>query len=239
MNASILERRATLFVGTPIIISGENIPIFISTFGKMNLFPSVNKGFGIKLTPKGVVQEDVISLDMKYLDETVKMSIGPDRIDIVSKKVDENWDSFRNLVMEISKEIKNNFSTEITRYAQCALIRLKLDSNHAQSAYSKLFVARDENPVEWRLRKVNRTLLLSPDKQYKVVVNNVYNLSRNYAIVNGENISNIVTLDMDINTLVGSDINALNNLQELFWVSSANTIEEAKKSYYSTLSDEK
>lgn len=205
----------------------------------MGLYPSVNKGIGIKVTPKGVEQEDVISLDMKYLDETLKVSIGPDRIDIVSKKTDDNWDSFRDFIMKISAEITSQFSNDITRYAQCASIRLKLDSKHAQQAYLKLFVDKDSNPVEWQLRKVHRTNLLSSDKKYSVIVNNVYDISRNNVIVNGENLSNIVTLDMDINTLVGSDINSLKQIQELFWVSSAATIQTAIDNYYSILSDEK
>lgn len=234
-----MERRATLFVGNPIKITGENIPAFITTFGKLGLFPSVNKGIGIKITPKGVEQEDVISLDMKYLDETLKVSIGPDRIDIVSKKTDENWDSFRNFIMKISNEITTQLSNDIIRYAQCASIRLKLDQKHAQEAYQKLFVDNEPNPVEWQLRKVHRTNLQSPDKKFSVVVNNVYNLTRNNVIVNGENLSNIVTLDMDVNTLVGSDVNSLKGLQELFWVSAATTIQFAIDNYYSILSDEK
>lgn len=141
--------------------------------------------------------------------------------------------------MKISAEITSQFSNDITRYAQCASIRLKLDSKHAQQAYLKLFVDKDSNPVEWQLRKVHRTNLLSSDKKYSVIVNNVYDISRNNVIVNGENLSNIVTLDMDINTLVGSDINSLKQIQELFWVSSAATIQTAIDNYYSILSDEK
>lgn len=239
MNATIIERRATLFVGRPIKITGENIPAFVSVFGQMGLYPSVNSGIGIKVTPKGVEKEDIISLDMKYLDETVKVSIGPDRIDIVSKKVDENWDTFREFVMKIAKEIGNQFNNSIIRYAQCASIRLKLDQKHVQDAYGKLFVNNDECPFEWQLRKVIKTILNSPDGQVSIMVNNVYNVSRNSIIINGENMSNIITIEMDINTFVGSDINSLSQLQELFWISSASTIEMAKDTYYSILSDEK
>lgn len=52
---------------------------------------------------------------MKYLDETLKVSIGPERIDIVSKKADENWDSFREFLMKISKEITSQFNNDIIR----------------------------------------------------------------------------------------------------------------------------
>ena len=37
MKATILERRATLFVGAPIKVTSDNIPIFITTFSQMGL----------------------------------------------------------------------------------------------------------------------------------------------------------------------------------------------------------
>lgn len=238
MNANILERRATLFVARQMQITGDNIPVFITSFGKLGLFPSVNKGIGIKLTPKGVEQEDVISLDMKYLDETLKVSIGPDRLDIVSKRKNETWDSFREVVMQISDAVVVDLNNAIVRYAQCATIRIKLEQQLADNAYEKLFKDTEVTPVEWLFRKVTRNLIQSADKQSSVIVNNVYNLSRNNAIIDGRNISNIIMLEMDVNTLINSDINQLANIQELFWVSSAHTIETAINSYYSILSDE-
>lgn len=238
MNANITERRATLFVARQMQITGENIPVFITTFSKLNMFPSVNNGIGIKVTPKGIVQEDVISLDMKYLDETLKVSIGPDRVDIVSKRTNEDWDSFRDLVMQISKSVSEELNNVIVRYANCATIKIKLDIQHANESYSKLFKSPNEVPVEWQFRKVIRTMLQTAEKDASVVVNNVYDLSRNNVILDGINLSNIVTLEMDINTLINSDVRALQLAQELFWVSSAHTIEDAKNYYYNLLSDE-
>lgn len=238
MNANILERRATLFVARQMSITGDNIPVYITSFGKLGLFPSVNRGIGIKLTPKGVEQEDVISLDMKYLDETLKMCIGPDRIDIVSKRTNETWDTFRDIVMQISSAVVADLNNTIVRYAQCATIRLKLEQQLADNAYAKLFRDAEVTPVEWQFRKVTRNHIQSADKQSSVIVNNVYNLSRNNAIIDGRNISNIIMLEMDVNTLINSDMNQLSNIQELFWVSSAHTIETAIASYYSILSNE-
>lgn len=238
MNATITERRATLFVANQMLITGENIPVFIASFSKLNLFPSVNKGIGIKVSPKGIEKEDVISLDMKYLDETLKVSIGPDRIDIVSKRINENWDSFRELVMQISSTVVNDLNNVIVRYAQCATIKIKLDQQLAEKSYAKLFKSTEEYPVEWQFRKVIRDMLQSLDGKARVFVNNVYDLSRDNAIVEDRNISNIITLEMDINTLINSDIHQLSQVQELFWVYSAQTIEKAKESYYSMLTNE-
>lgn len=239
MNANILERRATLFVARQMSITGENIPVFITSFGKLGLFPSVNKGIGIKVTPKGIEQEDVISLDMKYLDESLKVSIGPDRVDIVSKRNDENWDSFREIVMQISKAVVQDINNVIVRYAQCATIRIKLEQQLADGAYAKLFKDAEDSPVEWLFRKVTRNLIQAPNTKASIVVNNVYNLSRNNAVIDGRNISNIIMLEMDVNTLINSDIQLLNQTQELFWGSSAHTIETAIKSYYTILANEK
>ncbi len=239
MKTTVLERRATCFVGNSIKITRENIPVFIKVFGQMGLYPSVNKGIGIKVTPNGIEQEDVISLDLKYLDETVKMSVGPDRIDIVSKKAGETWISFIEFVMKISDELRKNFSNDIIRLALCASIRLKLDQKHAEEAYGKLFKSEDELPIEWQLRKVIRTTMSSDDNKNEVTVNNVYNIYRNDAIVNGENLSNIIKLDMDVNTIVGSDICSLYILQKKFWDTSAKTIDDAISIYYSIFTDEK
>lgn len=239
MKTTVLERRATCFVGNSIKITRENIPVFIKVFGQMGLYPSVNKGIGIKVTPNGIEQEDVISLDLKYLDETVKMSVGPDRIDIVSKKAGETWISFIEFVMKISDELRKNFSNDIIRLALCASIRLKLDQKHAEKAYGKLFKSEDELPIEWQLRKVIRTTMSSDDNKNEVTVNNVYNIYRNDAIVNGENLSNIIKLDMDVNTIVGSDICSLYILQKKFWDTSAKTIDDAISIYYSIFTDEK
>lgn len=238
MNANIIERRATLFVARQMQITGDNIPAFIKSFSKLSLFPSVNKGIGIKLTPKGIEQEEVISLDMKYLDETLKVSIGPDRVDIVSKRKDETWDSFREIVMQISSAVVTDFNNTIVRYAQCATIRIKLDQQLADNAYAKLFRDAESAPVEWQFRKVTRGQIQAPDEQSSVIVNNVYNLTRNNAIIDGRNISNIIMLDMDVNTLINSDMNQLIRIQEQFWIESAHTIEEAVTYYYSILSNE-
>ena len=44
---------------------------------------------------------------------------------------------------------------------------------------------------------------------------------------------------MDMNSTVGSDINSLNLLQELFFVSTSADMDKAISDYYSVLTDEK
>lgn len=106
MDVQLHNRRATLFTLGMLNFTETLLTKYISEFSNLGLLPSVNKGFGIKITPNGIEQEEVISLDLKKLDETLKVSFGPDRIDIVSTKINETWDSFCRITKEISEIIK-------------------------------------------------------------------------------------------------------------------------------------
>ena len=74
MEWKIVNRRATLFVANPFNITEDILPLYISEFSNMRLLPSVNKGIGFKITPRGIEQEEVLSLDLKYLDNTSLLS---------------------------------------------------------------------------------------------------------------------------------------------------------------------
>ena len=81
MDIQLHNRRATLFVSGLQNFTENVLSKYILEFSNLGLLPSVNKGFDIKITPNGVESEDVISLDLKKLDETLKVAFGPDRID--------------------------------------------------------------------------------------------------------------------------------------------------------------
>ena len=87
MEVSVLNRRATLFVVPPIeVITESNLQKYISAFSDLKLLPSVNKGLALKITPQGVIQETVVSIEMKLIDDSFKVTTGPDRFDIFSIK---------------------------------------------------------------------------------------------------------------------------------------------------------
>ena len=107
MDTQLHNRRATLFVSGLQNFTENVLSKYISEFSNLGLLPSVNKGFGIKITPNGIEPEDVISLDLKKLDETLKVAFGPDRIDIVSTQTNETWDSFCTTIIETGIDIPN------------------------------------------------------------------------------------------------------------------------------------
>lgn len=229
MNIKIQQRRATIFVIPQLNLSEDILPKFIADFSSLGLIPSVNKGLGIKITPQGIEPEEVISLDLKKLDDTLKVSFGPDRIDIVSIVNTETWDSFRDISMKIYGILKNDMNMQVNRLALCANFSCALNQGVGNVAYSKL-TNLEEKPVEWQIRKVERSEIKTSDN-VTAIINKVITISRNELVVKGEDLRDVLNMDYDINTLVGTNVEAINAIQELFWEESASLIEKNISSY--------
>lgn len=235
MDTQLHSRRATLFVSGLQNFTEDVLSKYISEFSNLGLLPSVNKGLGIKITPNGIEPEDVISLDLKKLDETLKVTFGPDRIDIVSTQTNETWDSFCKTIIEISS-IVNKIGMKYNRLALCANISYVLDNGQVNLAYAKLTKNTDEYPVEWQIRKVIRKKLENVKED--VWINYVYTLSRNDIIVNNSSMADKLILDLDFNTLVGTSIEKIANIQDSFWKEIATQIDAAIEYYETTFKQE-
>lgn len=227
MNITYNNRRSTVFLSSPLNFTEELLPKYISEFSSLNLLPTVNKGLGIKLSPKGFEPEEVISLDLKLLDETLRVSFGPDRVDVVSTKADETWDNFRDITIKIL-DVLSNLGKEFNRLALCASVKFRLDDGLGESVYSHLIGKSEENPVEWQIRKVNRYSLLTSEK---TVVNDVQTISRNKVIVNGEDLKDVIILDFDLNTLVGTESEVIRSIRSSFWNAASEQIQKEINQY--------
>ena len=235
MEWKFVNRRATLFVANPFNITEDILPLYVSEFSKMNLLPSVNKGLGFKITPQGIEQEEVLSLDLKYLDNTLKVNFGPDRADIESTKAGETWESFRTTVDKIVNILSTNMNHRVVRLALCGSIVYSMDEDKSMQIYSKLAKIKDEQPVEWQLRKVLRTKLTTDDGAKSV--NNVYQLT-NTILIPSINTRKGVLLDMDVNTLVGTSADNILAVQGKFWTHASSVIDEAVVHYQSVFENE-
>ena len=227
MNITYNNRRSTVFLSSPLNFTEELLAKYISEFSSLNLLPTVNKGLGIKLSPKGFEPEEVISLDLKLLDETLRVSFGPDRVDVVSTKADETWDKFRDITIKIL-DVLSNLGKEFNRLALCASVKFRLNDGLGESVYSHLIGKSVENPVEWQIRKVNRYSLLTSEK---TVVNDVQTISRNKVIVNGEDLKDVIILDFDLNTLVGTESEVIRSIRSSFWNAASEQIQKEINQY--------
>ena len=229
MSIQLNQRRATLFIAGQLNFTEEVLPQYISEFSSLGLLPSVNKGFGIKITPKGIEPETVVSLDLKRLNDTLKVSFGPDRVDIVSTKSDETWISFCDIIKEISNVLINKMQLKYSRLALCANVVYSIGTL-GNSAYEKLTKTNDEHPVEWQIRKVIRNEI----KDTSIQINNVYTLSHNDIGIDGTDSSDKLILDFDLNTLVGTSIDKLMSIQDSFWSDMSSRIKE-RIGYYESI----
>lgn len=228
MDSTLLNRRASLFISSMQPLDDNILAMYIKTFEPLKMYPSINKGFGLKITPNGLIQEEINTLDLKYLDESVKITIGANRFDIISTKNDEDINAFLNRIKEIKVKIEPIVNTAITRLALCATVTYPLDMKKNVDIYHKLS-SQDDAPVEWLTRKVIRAEIGDDEKNIKL--NKVYTISVNEPQL--PNIYNLV-LDIDINTHINNNVESINQHETIFWPYASESITNAIK-YYSDL----
>ena len=230
METKILNRRATLFLNTPMIYNDQTLPDYIQSVAELKLIPSLNKGLGVKIAPDGsVIPEQMISLDLKNIEDSFKVTLGIDRFDIVSSLNDNSLDCFLQKVKEVINALNKIYSGKYNRLALGSVCIFYITPEKMNLLYNKMVnTESEEQPVEWSIRKVIRTTI--ENEKYKLVINNVYTISRRIVIEDGSNTDSIV-LEHDINTLVGSDLSAIADLSDLFIQKASETISESINSY--------
>lgn len=230
METKILNRRATLFLNTPMIYNDQTLPDYIQSVAELKLIPSLNKGLGVKIAPDGsVIPEQMISLDLKNIEDSFKVTLGIDRFDIVSSLNDNSLDCFLQKVKEVINALNKIYSGKYNRLALGSVCIFYITPEKMNLLYNKMVnTESEEQPVEWSIRKVIRTTI--ENEKYKLVINNVYTISRRIVIEDGSNTDSIV-LEHDINTLVGSDLSAIADLSDSFIQKASETISESINSY--------
>lgn len=230
MKTKVLNKRVTLFTEVPMVYNDQTLPTYIQATADLKLIPSLNKGLGLKIGPDGSVSpEQMISLDLKNLEDTIKITLGINRFDIISTLDNSDWESFVLKVHEICNTLTNIYNKGYNRLAVGASIVFYATPEQMNNLYQKLVKAEEiERPVEWSIRKVIRTQI--EDDKNKLTINNVYTISRKIIIDDGNNTDAIV-LEYDINTLVGSNISAINSLTPNFIKNAVATISKSMQIY--------
>ena len=240
MFNEFLNRRSTFFVKEQIIVNNENVIKIASSLGKFGLVPSANKGIGFKITPNGIIQEEVLSLEMKTFDDSFKIVFNVDRIDLIRNKISatdnlEDIYSFVEKTKEIFSILKNVYSLIVTRVALSTNTSYDIPSAFIDNIYGKL-VNSDETPVEWQIRKVLRASL-APENH--IQTNNVYTLSRNLAQIGFENTAkDRILCEIDINTVPIVNLKLEDSDIDAFWTTASTDIIEATGNYSKQLSYE-
>lgn len=213
MEISVKNKRVTLFCLMPIQFNEELIKVYVNEFSPKDLIPTVNKGMGLKITPKGLVAEDVISLELKKLDDSRRVVFSSDRIDIESNQADDSMEDFLLFAKDIKQVLSSKMNISFVRLALCESVVFTISDSQRIEAYRTIVNKEDDIPVEWQFQNVRRSKITSVDQPAcDVMINEVYNVKSPETSDVG-----IMILDMDINTKVGATVEQINAVEPLFW----------------------
>lgn len=213
MEISVKNKRVTLFCLMPIQFNEELIKVYVNVFSPKDLIPTVNKGMGLKITPKGLVAEDVISLELKKLDDSRRVVFSSDRIDIESNQADDSMEDFLLFAKDIKQVLSSKMNISFVRLALCESVVFTISDSQRIEAYRTIVNKEDDIPVEWQFQNVRRSKITSVDQPAcDVMINEVYNVKSPETSDVG-----IMILDMDINTKVGATVEQINAVEPLFW----------------------
>lgn len=227
MEISVKNKRATLFCSLPIQFNEEMIKVYMNEFSPKDLIPTVNKGMGLKITPKGLIAEDVISLELKKLDDSRRVVFSSDRIDIESNQTDDAMEDFLLFANDIKQVLSDKMNVSFNRLALCESVVFTISDAQRMEAYKTIVNKEEAIPVEWQFQNVRRSkITVEPQPACDVTINEVYNVK------SPENPDvNIMVLDMDINTKVGTPSEQIKAVEPLFWSYANNIISSTVDSY--------
>ena len=224
IDKTVLNRKATLFVTPPSgIIDEQQVFEYTKAFSTMKLLPSINKGMSLKITPQGIVQEPVNTFEMKKIDDSFKITSGPDRIEIISSKKDESMGDFLNLVNQATSILQNLIKSPIVRLALFDSEAYFFDIAQIDKSYGLFVNGSEEKPIEWQMQKVLRGHL---SEDNTIVINKVYTVSRNRIGKNGSPAKDAILLSAEVNTPLGIDVDVLKKSMSIFWTKAADIINE-------------
>lgn len=217
MTNQILQRRATLFVDSPIELSQNFITECTTQLKDLDFIPISGKTLGLKIKNGKPSLFEGVSLELKHKNNVANISFGSNRVDIISIKPisDINADNFLNLVEKSSQIIISILNLALVRVAIGCVCAKEIDKATVSKLYNRLVPgSKCISPVEWNIRSVVRKQASLPN----------YSLDMNYVVnvvfaenINTKDCENSVKLEFDFNTVIGTPSEVLKNIVEKFW----------------------
>ena len=160
---------------------------------------------------------------MKKIDDSFKITSGPDRIEIISSKKDESMRDFLVLVNQATSILQGLIKAPIVRLALFDSEAYFFDIAQIDKSYGLFVNGSEEKPIEWQMQKVLRGHL---SEDNTIVINNVYTVSRNQIGINGSPAKDAILLSAEVNTPLGIDVDVLKKNMSIFWTKAADIINE-------------
>ncbi len=158
MSFQTANIRATFFTNKPIEVDYEKSMRIVSYLSTFQLFPFPVNGFSFQIGPTGMTPMPMTGYEFRNSDNSLNISIGPDRVDINQCKQQKNIEMAFNEMIENYKQVSMAFHNCLefkeTRLALAST--WIISSNNNGEITSKLINESNENLIEWENRRVER-----------------------------------------------------------------------------------
>ena len=237
MEPKLINKRASFFPNGLISYDGVTISNLSEHLNRYGLLPSLNKSISFQIGPNGLVSpKEVQTLEMRSLSNSLRVTMLPERVDVYSVE-DIEIMSFIETANNVASEIIQVCSNIFNRVALGAVYFWDVPNDKMKSIYSTIVhPTKDENPIEWSIRKVNRKSLIKDTHQ--VMYNEVSTLSRSIISIPQTQTLNGLTLELDINTVVGSVPHDVMALKDKFFELAKDIIDNSIIEYSKIISQD-
>ena len=92
MNPALSNIRGTFFTNKPVEIDYEKSMKIVTALQSYQLFPFPVNGFSFQIGPNGMIPATLTSYEFRNSNNSINISIGPDRIDVNLCKLNDNFE---------------------------------------------------------------------------------------------------------------------------------------------------
>ena len=201
MNSTIANIRGTFFTNKPVEVDYDKSMKIVTALQSYQLFPFPVNGFSFQIGPNGMIPTTLTSYEFRNSNNSLNISIGPDRVDVNQcKKYDDIEQAYTEVADFCLQVMKSFHSCVEFKETRLALASTWILAQNNLDAISERYLQQENNNnlIEWENRRVERNLLQS----IGVPVNYGHKIARSSIKLPVEiTLADRVFLETDINTV--------------------------------------
>lgn len=215
MSPIEINKRVTFFLQEPLILDGAMMQRIQENFtGVLDLMPSYSKKIQFKIAQTGVDTSEEKGIEMRRADDSLKIVFDKTRIDIYSFE-NSSLQDFVSVSGAIRSILERLDIRVYRRVAMCHQLYYDCTERQFDACYEFVFRDPVTSSVEWNAQRVLREPIADGKN---LLINDIVLLGRVLnANVDGKLINDKLLLNIDVNTVPGSDVEAVNDDIELFF----------------------
>jgi hypothetical protein len=201
MNPALSNIRGTFFTNKPVEIDYEKSMKIVTALQSYQLFPFPVNGFSFQIGPNGMIPATLTSYEFRNSNNSINISIGPDRIDVNLCKLNDNFEqAYRDCADFCLQALAAFHSCVDFKETRLALASTWILTKDNLDAISERYLQPEphDNLIEWDNRRVERRQLQS----IGVPVNYGHKIARSQIKLPIEQVvADRIFVETDINTI--------------------------------------